>query len=222
MTEQLFLFDNAVSGPACVVDKVEADVPIVRLDRTLFHPSTAGQRADRGRIGPAQVLAVEFNGRGIDHYLDRADWLAVGDSVTLEVDKSWRALQSIYHSAGHLVAYAMQATRRDSPMLVGQHWPDQAFVDFPAKRPLEAAEVDLIHLRLHDLIEANLPIVAYGEGHARYVKFGELPSMRCNGTHVQSTGDLLRVGILRHEFGPRNLRLFYAAYQRGQSVGEAS
>ncbi len=214
MTLRSYLSDSAVSGPARIVDKIEADVPIVRLDRTLFHPNTASQRADRGRIGMAQVLAVEINGAVVDHYVDRTDAMSVGGHVEMLVDSSWRCLQSTYHSAGHLIAYALQEIRSDCTALIGQHWPDHAVITCYAGRSLNVADLERVHDQMRDLIAADLPILAQNRSDARYVTFGDLAPVRCNGTHLVSTGTLSRVHILRHEFDGEYLRLHYVAYNK--------
>lgn len=213
MTIKQYLVDDALSGPARIVEKVEADVPIIRLDRTLFHPNTANQRADRGSIGQARVLSVEDNRGIVDHYVDRIADMSVGDSVEVAVDESWRFLQSTYHSAGHIVAYALKAVRQDCNYFLGRHWPDHAVINCRADQELSPHEVDIINRYISETIDADLPLKTYVENGDRYVVFGNLRPVCCYGTHLKSTGLLRRVEVVRNEFDGSELQVQYVAYR---------
>ena len=213
MTVLSYLFDTAVSGPARIVGKVEADVPIVGLDRTLFHPNTASQRADRGRIEAAQVLTAEINGTIVNHYVDLADVISVDDRVEMVVDHHWRRRQSTYHSAGHLIAHALQEIRSDCAALIRQHWRDQLVIMCYAIRPLDGAELEAVHTRMQSMTAADLPILEQDKPDAFHVTPGNLVPACYNGTHLATAGTLDQVHILRHEFDGEYLRLSYVAYR---------
>ncbi|MGE3978537.1 MAG: hypothetical protein AB7F94_13240 [Nitrospira sp.] len=76
---------------------VPGERPIVRLSHTLFLPEEQCRTADRGRIGPAQVVHVARNGTEIDHYVDTADALVIGQQYSISIDGQWRYEQAAAH-----------------------------------------------------------------------------------------------------------------------------
>lgn len=201
MTEKSYLWTNDVTSPARVISKIEADVPIVRLDRTLFHPHSGNQRADRGRIDSAHVLGVHSLDQSIEHYVDTLDGISVGQIVTQQVDIGWRRLQSAYHTAGHLIAYAMMQVKPSSRILHNQHWPDKPKILLSVMERLNEEDLERLENALRDFIVADIPIVVEMLDNYRVVTIGNLEPFRCDGTHLGSTGEIKRVGITlcRHE-----------------------
>ncbi|AXK79659.1 hypothetical protein DW352_03475 [Pseudolabrys taiwanensis] len=210
----MFLFDNAISMPARIVGMIEADVPIVHLDRTIFHPTTGSQRADRGCIGSAQVLAVAFDGGEISHYVNSSNGLEVGAEITLQLDQDWRHLQSAYHSAGHLIASAMRQIDQRCTVLFGQHYPDQAALTLHSANQIKEGHIKELNDLLQHFIEQNLIVDIGLESGTRYVRFGGLEAIPCNGTHVDTTGELEKIDVIRHEYDGERLRLYYVTYNR--------
>lgn len=76
---------------------VPGERPIVRLSQTPFFPEGQCRTADRGLIGPAQVVHVVQNGDEIDHYVDTADALVVGQQYAVSIDGQWRYEQAVAH-----------------------------------------------------------------------------------------------------------------------------
>lgn len=74
---------------------VPGELPIVRLSHTVFLPVAQCQTADRGWIGSAQVVHVAQNGGDIDHYVDTADSLVVGQQYSIWIDGQWRYEQAV-------------------------------------------------------------------------------------------------------------------------------
>ena len=212
MMVRRYLIDDSVTCPARVVDKIETDVNIIRLDRTIFHPTSGSQRSDRGKIDNAQVLAVELNGDFIDHYVDRSKGLVVGGEVLLCVDRAWRNLQCAYHTAGHFIVHALSAVMPECRVLIGQHWPDQAVITCSAKGPMDATAMKALNDVVQAIIVADLPITTSISHGARYIRFGNLPPMVCTGTHLRRSSQLQRAQIIRSEFDSMRLRLHYTAY----------
>lgn len=211
-TQAQYLFDDALISPARVVELVEADIPVVRLDRTIFHPATGSQRADRGTIAGRAVLRVEFNERDIEHFMEDLSGISLGSTVELSVDPEWRQLQSLYHSAGHLLVHATQRVRGDCQPLIGRHWPEQATVTFYSRQGLTSIELRHVQEEVQRLINSDLAMHAEPEGSIRWVRFGDLERMRCNGTHLRSTGLVGRITVVKHSFDGEHLSLHYVAY----------
>ena len=67
------------------------------LSHTLFFPEGQCRTADRGWIGPAQVVHVPRNGNDIDHHVDTADALVIGQQYSISVDGQWRYEQVVAH-----------------------------------------------------------------------------------------------------------------------------
>jgi len=91
---------------------VPGERPIVRLSDTLFFPEEQCRTADRGRIGPAQVVHVARNGDQIDHYVDTADALVVGQQYAITIDGQWRYEQA---AAQYLAAKIFQGILQRKP-----------------------------------------------------------------------------------------------------------
>lgn len=213
-TELSYLIDNATSCSARVVELVEADIPIVRLDRTLFHPKTGSQRADRGKIGSNMVIHVEFNNGVIDHYVDASGSMRHGTVVDVTIDEGWRRLQSAYHTAGHLIASAIEELRPDARNILGRHWPDCATLIWNSASDLSKNERQAVMERVDEYISMNLTSVITWKKGVRHVAFGSLRPMACNGTHLNHTSDLAVTRLLRTTFDGDQLNLQYTAIPR--------
>ena len=139
--EKLYLETPAVEGRATVTEVVGDERPIVRLDRTLFHPQGGGQLADRGELfppdgPPVKVLDVRHSEGGeVDHFVDRVDGLTQGLEVRAHVDQERRSRNARLHSAGHLVAEVAEAIEPTIRAKAGHHWPGEARVEFDGVVP---------------------------------------------------------------------------------------
>lgn len=89
--------DPSLQTFATVTAIAPGERPIVRLSQTLFLPEEQCRTADRGYIGPAQVVHVARNGAEIDHYVDTADALVVGQQYSISIDGQWRSEQAVAH-----------------------------------------------------------------------------------------------------------------------------
>lgn len=87
--------DHNLQTVATVTAIVLGERPIVRLSHTLFLPEAQCQTADRGWIGPAQVVHVAQNGSEIDHYVETADALVIGQQYSISIDGQWRDEQAM-------------------------------------------------------------------------------------------------------------------------------
>jgi len=211
MTEKLYFKSREPRVQARILDIQAGDSPIIRLDRTIFHPQGGGQKADRGTIGGVAVLSVRHNEGEVDHVVSSTDGLAVGDSVELVLDEEWRESNSRYHSAGHLIAAIAEecfpGLRADS----GHHWPGEARVEFSGNIPedLEAARA-LIVSKLSESIERELTFdVDNPENDTRTVRIGSFAAVPCGGTHVKSSGALAGLQVSAMKKKSQKLRVSY-------------
>ncbi len=192
MTVKEYLEDpKRLTGSATVVAIIPGDKPVVRLDRTLFHAQGGGQKADRGRLGPTQVLHAAHNAADVDHFVESLEGLEVGAVVQLEVDAGWRQLNAAYHTAGHLLAAVVEAMYPGMKAVSGHQWPGEARVEFEG--PIAAADVslDLLNERMTREIERAIPVVIdWPAPEPRTIKIGAYPNMACGGTHVANLSEV--------------------------------
>lgn len=213
MTHKLYLTaDPPMDGTATVLDVGETDGRAwVRLDRTPFHAQGGGQKADRGRIGPATVVhVVHAEGGEVLHVVEDASGLVVGESVEVSVDADWRGVCARSHTAGHLIAALVEARYPELTAVSGHHWPGQSRVEFSGPRP-ESAEVNE-HLvaDLAAAIAAALPVAVEGDPQTdRRIRIGEHPAVPCGGTHLAHLGELGEVTIARVRAKSGKLRISY-------------
>lgn len=192
MTLKQYLAEPAkTTWTARVLEITQGETTIVRLDRTIFHAQGGGQKADRGRIGPAVVIHVTHNADNVDHHVESAAGLAVGDEVALEVDEAWRRLNAAYHTAGHLLASVVETMYPGLRAVSGHQWPGEGRVEFMGEVPVEKVSVDDINARLASDLAANLPVVIVGDPFKdRAIKIGSYEPIPCGGTHVSRLGEV--------------------------------
>ncbi|QPD04900.1 MAG: hypothetical protein Nkreftii_002674 [Candidatus Nitrospira kreftii] len=89
--------DPSLQTFATVTAMVPGERPIVRLSHTLFFQEGQCRTADRGWIGPGQVVHVALNGGGIDHYVDTTEGLVIGECYSILIDGQWRYEQAVAH-----------------------------------------------------------------------------------------------------------------------------
>ncbi|KAA3630758.1 MAG: alanine--tRNA ligase, partial [Proteobacteria bacterium] len=189
---------------------------IVVLDRTPFYAESGGQVGDRGRMtGGVAIFEVDdtrfLANKVVGHYGNvRIGELAVGDSLSLAVDRETRADTANNHSATHLLHAALKK-------VLGEHVQQKGSLveaerlrfDFSHFEPVGAdilAEIEGIvnreiranhevATRLMALDDARAAGAAalFGEKYeseVRVVSMGEFSMELCGGTHVARTGDI--------------------------------
>jgi len=205
-----YLAKDDLSGRATVTDVLE-DGRILRLDRTLFHAQGGGQRADTGTIAGVAVTGVKHADNGdVDHHLASSVDLSVGDEVDIAVDETSRSINARYHSAGHLIADAVESLGLGLRAVQGHHWPGEARVEFEGGNPDSGPDVETIQSALDELIERVVDFQIVGDPYtSRALKIGAFKPVGCGGTHVKSSADLtgLTVGKVKHRKG--RLRVSY-------------
>ena len=185
-----------LGASATVLEILPGPPAVVRLDRTIFHAQGGGQKADRGRIGGAQVLHVVHQGDDVDHQMGDVSGLAVGAQVALEVDADWRALNAALHTAGHLVAGAVEALHPELRAVAGHQWPGEGRVEFVGELPAERIDVDAINARLAEDIARDLSVTIVGDPFTqRAMRIGSYTAIPCGGTHVAHLGQIASVSV---------------------------
>ncbi|NNE05932.1 MAG: alanine--tRNA ligase [Xanthomonadales bacterium] len=186
------------------------------LDRTPFYAESGGQVGDTGVIEgdgfrfiveDTTKLAGVFHGH---HGRLESGSLAAGSEAQAKVDGKRRRSVVLHHSATHL----MHAALRE---LLGEHVeqrgslvaPDHLRFDFSHPKQVTADELHAIERHVNQAIRANPPATAeimgfddalktgamalFGEKYGdrvRVLRFGDLSTELCGGTHVDQVGDI--------------------------------
>ncbi|MEJ2210522.1 MAG: alanyl-tRNA editing protein [Anaerolineae bacterium] len=216
MTDRLYYEDAYLCRfPGRVVETLDWDGrPAVVLDRTAFYPTGGGQPHDTGRLAGAAVIdVVERESDGaVVHILDGP--LAAGDEVEGQVNWARRFDLMQQHTGQHLLSAAF--VERLGANTVGFHLSDEyATIDLD-RAPLSAEELAGVEDLTNQVIFENRPVEARfvpdeevahlplrkplaHEGPVRIVHVEGFDYSACGGTHVQATGELGLVKIVRSE-----------------------
>jgi len=191
---------------------------LVTLDRTAFFPEGGGQGADHGTLGGAAVLDAHEHGGVITHLTDKP--LAVGETVTGEVDSLRRLTMSQQHSGEHM--FSGLVCRLFGYDNVGFHiGSDAVTMDFNG--PLTEEDVLRVERLVNEAIWADMPIKAYFPpkdeleamhyrskkaltGDVRIVTIEGIDTCACCGTHLKTTGCVGQVkviGLMKYKSGVR-------------------
>ena len=221
----------------CVDSGVDERGPYLILDETLFYPQGGGQPADSGVISISGVeLPVQFAGfveGAVRHYVEAVpSGLAAGTPAELHVDEASRLHHARLHTAGHLIAGALEGLMPSWKAVKGHHSTDSAYVEFEGTLPEEARASALASLeealakavaaalsvdsRLIDAEElAQLGIALpphLPEGKPlRVVTIEGYPPVPCGGTHIANTQALSGLTVSKLKAKRGCIRVSYAA-----------
>lgn len=179
---------------AKIMELVAGEHPVIRLDRTIFHPQGGGQKADCGLIENSRVHHVAHHAGGVDHYVDSLNGLVVGQFVSLRIEPTLRELHSAWHTAGHLVAAVVEHLYPSLFAATGHQWPGEGRVEFQGNIETENPDISRINVQLVNDIDAGLIVhMCNLENDIRTVKIGDYPTVPCGGTHLTSLKKLKQV-----------------------------
>ena len=214
LTEQAQVVALYVEGSA--VNKIDAGQDaIVVLDTTPFYAESGGQAGDAGVLESAGAAFTVADTQKIQpdvfghHGTLVKGSLAVGDSITAQVDAEQRARTMRNHSATHLMHKALRE-------VLGSHVAQKGSLvdaektrfDFSHNAPVSAEEIRRVEQIVNREILANAATEAklmgfddavsagamalFGEKYGDEVRVLSIGSSRelCGGTHVSRTGDI--------------------------------
>ena len=192
---------------------------VVVLDTTPFYAESGGQVGDEGMIvtgekaalarfevGDTQKIKSDVFGH---HGTLELGTLAVGDSVTAQVDTARRAATVRNHSVTHLMHKALREVLGDHVTQKGSLVDaDKTRFDFTHNAPVTDDQIREIEQRVNAEIVANAATQArvmdiesaqktgatmlFGEKYGETVRVLDIGTSRelCGGTHVTRTGDI--------------------------------
>ncbi len=194
----------------------QGEEAVLVLDQTPFYAESGGQVGDTGVISTADAKfevedTVKLGGTFWGHIGRlKAGSLKPGQAVSARVDEDRRQDIVIHHSATHLMHRAL----RD---ILGTHVeqkgslvaPDYTRFDFSHPKQLSMDELQQIERHVNDAIRVNPLSVSevmsfddalktgamalFGEKYGdkvRVLRFGELSTELCGGTHVKRVGEI--------------------------------
>ncbi|PSG97996.1 alanyl-tRNA editing protein [Thermoplasmatales archaeon SW_10_69_26] len=202
---------------------VEASDDHLKLDRTLFYPTGGGQPHDEGTIEvDGRQLSVT------DVRKDHGDPLhevtgevpAEGTPVTGEIDWTRRHQLMRMHTAQHVLS-AVVYDEWDAVTKGNQIHTDYSRVDFDVDEVTED-ELERIENACNEVFDDDIPVEGYEEERSRLkkridtertllhlipdhittlrvVEIGDVDITPCAGTHVERTGEIGEMRILRTE-----------------------
>jgi len=194
----------------------EGDTAVIVLDKTPFYAESGGQVGDTGviRAGDTQFSVtdtIKLGGIFYGHVGRVVKGLLKQDQkVSALVDEDRRQAIVIHHSATHLMHRALREILGDHVEQRGSLVaPDYTRFDISHPRPLSAEEMQQIERHVNAAIRINPPTVSevmsfddavktgamalFGEKYGdqvRVLRFGDLSTELCGGTHVRRAGDI--------------------------------
>jgi len=224
-TEKLFYDDQGrTEFEAVVLDVFEREEGYdVVLDQTMFYPEGGGQPADRGQltVGETTVDVVDVQERdGVVLHRTDAD-PGKGEFVKGQVDGDRRDRLRAHHTATHLIGHAAREVLGDHVRQAGaQKGTDSSRLDVRHFERITRDQVKEIERVANDLVRDDVPVRQewpdrneaeaehgfdlYQGGvppgtNIRLIHVGDEDVQACAGTHVERTGEIGAVKVLKTE-----------------------
>jgi len=218
-TRLLYYEDPSIREFDAQVLKIKGNYII--LDQTSFYPRGGGQEPDKGLIGDARVQEVIKQGDIVLHKVENLSSLSERIMIKCKLDDARRESITKHHTATHILNSSARNT------LGSWIWQNSAFKDVNYGRldithhsGLNKEEVERIEKTANEIVMKNLGvnIKEYERGESeqkfsfRIYQGGVVPSNKvrivnisnfdieaCGGTHVNRTGDIGLIKILKSE-----------------------
>lgn len=182
---------------------VRIDGRNVILDRTIFHPQGAGEPADIGTIGNANVVDVRLVGDEVVHVLDGEPTFKEGDVVKAKIDWQRRYRLMRMHTALHLLFSVCGEILGQNILVVGSNvGEEKSRVDIHLNGSLNAELRSKIENECNELIEKGAEVKVWWDADKpgfRWTQIDEMVKIPCGGLHVKNIKEIERLKILRRE-----------------------
>ncbi len=211
-----FLGYEKTQAEAKIIAIIEAgDFVDIMLDKTPFYAESGGQVGDTGIIEGREFKAEVLNTFKVNKlFVHRVQMIngeaKVGDIVNTEIDSARRKEIAIHHSNAHLIQAALRKVLGEEVHQAGSFVEEnRTRFDFTFQRAMTKEEIqeveNIVNNWISEDIEQNTEIMnietakksgamaLFGEKYdenVRVVKFGNISSELCGGTHCSSTGKI--------------------------------
>ncbi|VTT87608.1 Alanyl-tRNA synthetase [Halorubrum sp. DM2] len=224
-TEKLFYDDQGrTEFEAVVLDVLESEEGYdVVLDQTMFYPEGGGQPADRGQLTVGEttvdVTDVQETDGVVLHRTDADP--GKGEFVRGQVDGGRRDRLRAHHTATHLIGHAAREVLGGHVRQAGaQKGTDSARLDVRHFERITREDVKAIERVANELVRDDVPVRQewpdrneaeaehgfdlYQGGvppgtNVRLIHVGDADVQACAGTHVDRTGEIGAVKVLKTE-----------------------
>lgn len=217
MTHKRYLEGRKFEGSVTVTEIHSGEKPFIRVEETWFHAQGGGQKADRGSIGLSQVIHVAHNGPDVDHYVNSVEGLEVGKAYPFIIDEAWAKLNSVYHTAGHLIASVVENVYPQAVAISGHQWPGEARVEFDLQGDgAGLPTVDQVAVLVQTAIQSASKVQVIGDPYrSREIVIADYKGIPCGGTHVSELNEIGEIRIKEMKVKKNKLRVSYESYPRG-------
>lgn len=194
MTKLMFFDKTAgLTGRGVITEKgIDETGHWVELDKTYLHVKGGGQKGDRGLINGIPVIDVQRSQSGsIRHYVSDNTSLLIGEEVEQQVDRQSRLLNTVWHSAGHLLANVAEEVIDGYSVNRSHQYPSEGWISGSYLGSFENFEdaIEAINARLASVVELDSPVLIEN-GRIREITIEGFKPIPCGGTHVDSTSQL--------------------------------
>jgi len=191
---------------------------MVVLDRTAFYPTSGGQLHDIGTINKCKVLDVFKQGKIIVHVLEDIDFYE-GQQVHGRIDLDRRIQLAQHHTATHVLNGAARKVLGNHVWQAGASKTlEKARLDITHYENLDKDQLSQIEEYANRIIRENIPVnksfmkrnIAEAMYGFRIYQGGAVPGKdlrivdiigfdveACGGTHLDITGDIGQIKILK-------------------------
>jgi len=190
------------------------------VDQTVFYPQGGGQPSDIGTIkndhAVFDVKRVSIKDEIVVHEGDfsKGNSFNRGSSVELEVNEHIRSLHNKYHTAGHLIDYALHNLGYNLISSKAYHFPQGPYVEYHGT--LEQLEREQLQSKLekevNTLIDQALPVkitLIDNDPKKRAMIANNYQPILCGGTHIPNTKHISHITIRKIKNEKGNLRVSY-------------
>ncbi len=201
---------------AKIISIIEAgDFIDIMLDKTPFYAESGGQVGDTGIIEGKNFKAEVLNTFKVNKlFVHRVQMIngdaKEGDIVIAKTDKERRNAIAIHHSNAHLIQAALRKVLGEEVHQAGSYVDDERTrFDFTFPRAMTKEEINEVEKLVNKWISKDIAqktevmnieaakktgaMALFGEKYdenVRVVKFGDVSSELCGGTHCNSTGKI--------------------------------
>ena len=220
---------------AILLDIVTADETIALiLDQTIFYPQSGGQPSDTGIItqnnAEFDVEKVIFNEGTVQHLgkIKKGNF-TIGSPVNLVINQKLRTLHSAYHTAGHLIDYALANLGYTLRSARAYHFPQEAYVEYEGTLEQNVREelIVMLQAEVNKLITQSLPVFMHEytkdeflqqsknlpdtsmDWPLRFMVISNYEPIMCGGTHLSNTNEVGKVIIRKIKNASGKLRVSY-------------